>query len=131
MQIRIATAPVSWGVLMKDTPNVLPYDTVLNQIREAGYNGTELGPYGYLPFDIPKLREELGSRDLSLISAFTIFNFLEAKNDEVVYREALETVQVLSAMKCDYLVLSDALFVVPNRARSKKLGEKECDLLSD
>ena len=117
MQIRIATAPVSWGVLMKDTPNVLPYNTVLNQIREAGYNGTELGPYGYLPFDIPKLREELGSRDLSLISAFTIFNFLEAKNDEVVYREALETVQVLSAMKCDYLVLSDALFVVPNRAK--------------
>ena len=47
MQIQIATAPVSWGVLMKDTPNVPPYQVVLDQIKKAGYHGTELGPYGY------------------------------------------------------------------------------------
>jgi len=116
MKINIATAPVSWGVLMKDTPNVPPFHVVLDQIKEAGYTGTELGPYGYLPFDIPKLSDELERRGLSLVSAFTIFNFLEAKGDKVVYREALETVQVLAAMKCNYLVLSDALFVVKNRA---------------
>ena len=72
MQIQIATAPVSWGVLMKDTPNVPPYQVVLDQIRKAGYHGTELGPYGYLPFDIPQLTDELASRSLSLISAFII-----------------------------------------------------------
>ena len=42
MQIDIATAPVSWGVLMKDTPNVPPYTQVLDGIKAAGYNGTEL-----------------------------------------------------------------------------------------
>ena len=36
--------------LMKDTPNVPPYSQVLDEIQEAGYVGTELGPYGYLPF---------------------------------------------------------------------------------
>lgn len=117
MHIQIATAPVSWGVLMKDTPNVLPYNVVLDQIKEAGYSGTELGPYGYLPFDIPKLRDELDSRGLKLISAFTIFNFLQGEKDERVYREALETAHVLAAMGCEYMVLSDALFVVENRAR--------------
>lgn len=117
MHIQIATAPVSWGVLMKDTPNVLPYNVVLDQIKEAGYSGTELGPYGYLPFDIPKLRDELDSRELKLISAFTIFNFLQGEKDERVYREALETAHVLAAMGCEYMVLSDALFVVENRAR--------------
>ena len=117
MHIQIATAPVSWGVLMKDTPNVLPYNIVLDQIKEAGYSGTELGPYGYLPFDIPKLRDELDSRELKLISAFTIFNFLQGEKDERVYREALETAHVLAAMGCEYMVLSDALFVVENRAR--------------
>ena len=116
MQIQIATAPVSWGVLMKDTPNVPPYEVVLDQIKTAGYSGTELGPYGYLPFDISQLNDELTSRDLSLISAFVIFNFLKGQKDEIVYREALETVEVLSAMKCEYLVLSDALFVEANRA---------------
>jgi inosose dehydratase len=117
MNINIATAPVSWGVLMKDTPNVPPYNVVLDQIKAAGYTGTELGPYGYLPFDIPKLRDELDSRDLKLISAFTIFNFLRGKADETVYREAFETMQVLSALGCEYIVLSDTLFVVENRAR--------------
>lgn len=117
MNIQIATAPVSWGVLMKDTPNVPPYTVVLDQIKEAGYSGTELGPYGYLPFSIPKLREELESRELQLISAFTIFNFLHGKADETVYNEALETAQILSAMGCTYLVLSDTLFVVEQRAQ--------------
>ncbi len=116
MNIRVATAPVSWGVLMKDTPNVPPYHVVLDQIKEAGYTGTELGPYGYLPFDIPKLQDELDSRGLTLISAFTIFNFVEGQRDEVVYREALETVQVLSALGCGHIVLSDTLFVDKNRA---------------
>lgn len=117
MKIQIATAPVSWGVLMKDTPNVPPYNVVLDQIQEAGYTGTELGPYGYLPFDIPKLKDELDSRGLKLISAFTIFNFVEGKNDEVVYREAFETMQVLSALGCEHIVLSDTLFVDENRAQ--------------
>ena len=130
MQVRIATAPVSWGVLMKDTPNVPPYSRVLDEIQEAGYVGTELGPYGYLPFDIPKLRDELEGRGLTLTSAFTIFNFLAGKEDETVYREALETAQVLSAMGCQYIVLSDVLFVVDNRAARAGRIRKE-DSLSD
>lgn len=117
MKIKIATAPVSWGVLMKDTPNVPPYTQVLDEIKAAGYSGTELGPYGYLPFDIPKLRDALASRELTLISAFTIFNFLHGKDDECVYREALETVEVLSALGCEHIVLSDTLFVVEKRSR--------------
>ncbi len=117
MHIRIATAPVSWGVLMKDTPNVPPYNQVLDEIRDAGYTGTELGPYGYLPFDVAKLREELDSRGLTLVSAFTLLNFRDPHSQEDVYREALETAQVLSAMGCRVLTLSDALFVDPNRAR--------------
>lgn len=130
MKVRVATAPVSWGVLMKDTPNVPPYGQVLDGIQEAGYVGTELGPYGYLPFEVPKLRDELERRGLTLISAFTIFNFLAGKEDETVYREALETVQVLSAMGCGHIVLSDVLFTVENRAKRAGRIRRE-DSLSD
>lgn len=130
MQVRIATAPVSWGVLMKDTPNVPPYSQVLDEIQEAGYVGTELGPYGYLPFDVPKLRDDLERRGLTLTSAFTIFNFLAGKDDETVYREALETAEVLAAMGCDYIVLSDVLFVVENRGGRAGRIRRE-DSLSD
>ena len=130
MKVRIATAPVSWGVLMKDTPNVPPYSQVLDEIQEAGYVGTELGPYGYLPFDVPKLRDDLERRGLTLTSAFTIFNFLAGKDDETVYREALETAEVLAAMGCDYIVLSDVLFVVENRGGRAGRIRRE-DSLSD
>ena len=47
MSMRVASAPVSWGV-MENIP--LPEDysagRVLDEITEAGYSGTELGPYG-------------------------------------------------------------------------------------
>ena len=39
MKVRVASAPCSWGVLMKDTPNVPPYSQVLDEIEEAGYKG--------------------------------------------------------------------------------------------
>ena len=120
MQIDIATAPVSWGVLMKDTPNVPPYTQVLDGIKAAGYNGTELGPYGYLPFDIPKLRDQLLQRQLKLISAFTIVNFIDPHGLSDVYQEAITTAQVLSALDCSWIVLSDALFVADHR--SKRAG---------
>ncbi|MEM7035028.1 MAG: sugar phosphate isomerase/epimerase [Chloroflexota bacterium] len=117
MHINIATAPVSWGVLMKDTPNVPPYSQVLDEIKEAGYTGTELGPFGYLPLDIEKVKDELGARGLKLISAFTIFNMVEGKNDAEVYEEAITTAKTLSALDCEHIVLSDALFVDDNRAK--------------
>jgi len=117
MNIKIGTAPVSWGVLMKDTPNVPPYGQVLDEIKAAAYTGTELGPYGYLPFDLPKLRDELASRGLTLLSAFTLVNLLDPQALPEVYQEALTTAKVLSALGCQQIVLSDSLFVVENRAR--------------
>ena len=47
-KIRVGNAPVSWGVYEADRPNP-PFARVLDDIAAAGYEGTELGPYGYLP----------------------------------------------------------------------------------
>ena len=116
MQIKLATAPVSWGVVMKDTPNVPPFAQVLDEMREAGYSGTELGPYGYLPLDQNQLREELDSRGLTLISAYVQVNFIDPQAQANVYEEALITVRLLSAMKCKLVTLSDSLFASDKRA---------------
>lgn len=116
MNIKIATAPVSWGVIMKDTPNVPPWDTVLKEISEAGYTGTELGPYGFLPQDTNVLKPRLEELGLTLISAYVQINLVDppAKQDE--YDETIATTKVLSAMDCEWVVLSDALFFNANRA---------------
>jgi inosose dehydratase len=60
---------VSWAVYEAGRPNP-SYATVLDAIAAAGYEGTELGPYGYLPTDPGALRRELESRHLALGSSF-------------------------------------------------------------
>jgi len=120
MNIKIATAPVSWGVVMKDTPNVPPYSQVLDEMVEAGYTGTELGPYGFLPFDENQLRDDLESRGLTLLSAYVQVNFLDPRSQSDVYDEALETVRLLLKMNCELVTLSDSLFA--SEIRTKRAG---------
>ena len=117
MQIKIASAPVSWGVIMKDTPNVPPWEQVLQEISAAGYSGTELGPFGFLPQDKELLTERLDELGLSLLAAYVQINLVDpaAKQDE--YDETMATTRLLSQMGCEWVVLSDALFFDDNRAR--------------
>src|SRR5258708_3886806 len=116
MQIRVATAPVSWGVLMKDTPNVPLWNTVLEQIREAGYTGTELGPYGYLPQDKAILQAKLRELGLTLLSAYVQINLVDPPAHQDEYDETMQTTKLLSSMGCEWVVLSDKLFASKNRA---------------
>jgi len=54
MPIRIATAPVSWGILeVEGWARQQTYGEVLDEMVQAGYAGTELGPTASCP-RIPK-----------------------------------------------------------------------------
>lgn len=131
MNIKIATAPVSWGVIMKDTPNVPHWDTVLEQISEAGYTGTELGPYGFLSQDTSILRPRLNELGLTLISAYVQINLVDpsAKQDE--YDETITSTKILSELGCEWVVLSDLLFASDNRAKRAGRIRPEDGLSSD
>lgn len=120
MEIRIATGPVSWGVIMKDTPNVPPWNRVLDEMQQAGYSGTELGPYAFMPLDPVRLSDELARRGLILTSAYTIVNLVNPAARQEEYDEALETIAFLGKMGCEWLVLSDALLV--DLGRSARAG---------
>lgn len=65
-KLRLGTAPDSWGVWFPSDPLQLPWERFLNEAAQSGYQWIELGPYGYLPTDPGRLRDELGSRGLSL-----------------------------------------------------------------
>src|SRR5207248_1950775 len=56
MKLRIGTAPISWGVLLPSDPKQTPWNRFLDEVAAAGYEGTELGPYGYLPTDSTRLK---------------------------------------------------------------------------
>jgi hypothetical protein len=62
--LRLGTAPDSWGVWFPDDPKQVPWHQFLNEAAAAGYTAVELGPFGYLPTEPEQLRDELGRRGL-------------------------------------------------------------------
>jgi inosose dehydratase len=70
--IRIANAPCSWGVLEFEglQDEKIDYGQMLDELRETGYSGTELGDWGYMPTDPSLLKAELERRKLALVGAF-------------------------------------------------------------
>jgi inosose dehydratase len=71
-KLHLGTAPDSWGVWFPDDPAQIPWTGYLDEVQAAGYTLTELGPYGYLPTDPARLRDELEKRSLALTGG-TVF----------------------------------------------------------
>lgn len=69
---KLGNAPCSWGTIegTGTESERIPYARMLDELVEAGYQGTELGDYGFLPTDAAVLRRELESRDLTMLGAY-------------------------------------------------------------
>lgn len=110
MGIRAATAPINWGIMEHvEFPAAYPYGRVLDEMAAAGYSGTELGPYGFLPSDSAVLRQELDKRSLTLCSAFVDIELgnksAHAESQAYVARSA----KLISEAGARLLVLSDRI----------------------
>ncbi|PRY33112.1 TIM barrel protein [Pseudosporangium ferrugineum] len=64
-RLHLGSCPDSWGVWYSDDPRQTPWDRFLDELAAAGYRWLELGPYGYLPTDPARLRDELDRRGLA------------------------------------------------------------------
>ncbi|MBF6181389.1 TIM barrel protein [Nocardia otitidiscaviarum] len=69
--LRIAAAPISWGVCeVPGWGHVLDAHTVLAEMAALGITATEFGPPDYLPADPLALRAQLGEHGLTAIGGF-------------------------------------------------------------
>jgi len=107
MNIKIGSAPDSWGVWFFSDSKQTPWNRFLDEIVEAGYEWTELGPYGYLPTNLNLLRSELDKRGLKVSATFV----MRALEDNALWPEIEQEVvgagQLLAALGAKYLVLID------------------------
>ncbi|MPZ63681.1 MAG: TIM barrel protein [Propionibacteriales bacterium] len=105
-RIRLGTAPDSWGVWFPEDERQTPWHRFLDEVVEAGYEWIELGPYGYLPTDAAPLRDELGTRGLSL-SGGTVFAGLHRGGEalEQAIEDCRTEARLLTALGARYLVL--------------------------
>lgn len=108
--MKIANAPCSWGVLEFNLQGKSPnYTQVLDEMHAIGYNGTELGDWGFMPNDPAQLRDELEARELTLLGAFVPVAFMDADSHEAGKQTALQHARLLAdtAGEIPFIVLSD------------------------
>ncbi|HEX2620242.1 MAG TPA: TIM barrel protein [Phototrophicaceae bacterium] len=123
MTIQIASAPVSWGIYeFEGIAPKYPYTRVLDEIKDTGYTGIELGPYGYLPTDPDVLRTELTKRGLQLLSAFVPVKLVDPTAHEAGAQAALKVGKLLAAVGAKFIVLADDNGSVPELV--KQAGQR-------
>lgn len=110
MTLQIGTAPDSWGVWFPNDARQMPWQRVLDEVVEAGYDAVELGPYGYLPTDAKVLRHELDKRKLRVPAAFISGNLVDADTWPVLERQITEVGTLAAALGARHLVLIPEMY---------------------
>jgi inosose dehydratase len=127
--IRVANAPCSWGVLEFESPTPpAPAAQVLDEMMAAGYVGTELGDWGFLPTEPRTLSADVGRRGLSLAGAFVPVALARREAIDAGIEHAVRLARLLAgAGAADaMIVLSDDNATVPNRtARAGRVREED------
>ncbi|AEG34438.1 Inosose dehydratase (plasmid) [Thermus thermophilus] len=96
-QLRFGNAPCSWGTI-EGIGQGVPYGQMLDELKETGYEGSELGDYGYMPTDPVRLREEFVRRGLTLLGAFEGVYLREASEHGPGEARALRTARLMAAL---------------------------------
>ena len=119
--IKIANAPCSWGALEFELEGKAPdYVQVLNEIVETGYEGTELGDWGFMPTDPQKLSEEIHGRNLKLLGAFVPVALKKPECHQPGIEVAVRTARLMAAVEGDlpFIILADENGSIPERTQN-------------
>lgn len=121
-KLLVGNAPCSWGTLEfeESKGEQIPFHRMLDELAEAGYTGTELGDWGYMPTDPVVLKAELQKRGLVMLGAFVPVALKEPSAHDGGIANAVKTARLLAAVggtPAPYLVLADDNGKSPERTR--------------
>lgn len=105
-QVRLASAPINWGIETPDGAGNPSADEVLQNSADAGYTGFELGPLHYLGADATAIGNRLAAYGLDAVAFWVAVPLAQPFGGvaEAGIREALET---LNAVGAQHLLVSD------------------------
>ena len=123
-------APDSWGVLDYPGPSwEQSYEQMLDEMVEAGYTGTELGPYGFFPTDPKVLQPQLTKRRLKLLASFVPVKMTDPAASTAVIDRIRKVGNLLATLKAPFLVMADDQSLERN-AFSGRVYDPGCPTLS-
>jgi inosose dehydratase len=129
-RFQFASAPDSWGVLDYPGPSwEQSYETMLDEMVQAGYTGSELGPYGFFPTDPKILQPELEKRKLKLLASFVPVKMTDPGASKAVIERIRKVGNLLAALKAPFLVIADDQSNERN-AFSGRAYDKDCPTLT-
>ena len=111
-----SNAPCSWGVAYP-TGNAVGWRQYLDEVAAAGYKGTELGPFGYLPKDAVLVGDELARRGLTVVGATHVHTFADPASLPTLLADLREEGAILQSLGAQHLVVMDESAFYPD-ARS-------------
>ncbi len=107
MRVKLANSPDSWGVWFPSEPRQVPWQRYLVEVAQAGYTGTELGPYGYLPTNPAELRAALDTHGLQLTAGFVMLPLENPTTYATVESRTLRVAELVASAGAGFLVLID------------------------
>jgi inosose dehydratase len=119
--IKVANAPCSWGVLEFELEGeAAGYTRVLDEMVETGYQGTELGDWGFMPTEPEVLKQAVHSRGLVLLGAFVPVMLKDAQAHQAGMEAAVRTARLLAEVQGDlpFIVLADDNGKIPTRTQN-------------
>lgn len=132
--ILIANAPCSWGALEFDLDGKSAnYMTVLQEMVETGYVGTELGDWGFMPTSPSELSSVLADKKLELLGAFVPVALADEKNHDEGVKKALQVADLMfeAGYKNAFVVLADDNGTVTERTKNAGRITKEMGLTDE
>jgi inosose dehydratase len=129
-RFQFASAPDSWGVLDYRGPSwEQSYEKMLDEMVQAGYSGSELGPYGFFPTDSKILEPQLEKRKLKLLGAFVPVKMTDPAAGKTVIERIRKVGNLLATLRAPFLVMADDQSPERN-AFSGRVYDKGCLTLS-
>lgn len=96
--ITITCAPCCWGVDDVKNPHLPPWERVLDEAAAAGFGGLELGPYGYMPLDVPRVGAALDARAIRIVAGTIFDDLVNPANRESLLRQTDEICAFITAL---------------------------------
>jgi inosose dehydratase len=121
--MRVGNAPCSWGTLEFEGVKAdgVGYSQMLDELKETGYTGTELGDWGYMPTESTALKGELSKRGVAMLGAFVPVALKNESVHESGVTTAVRTARLIASVASDekpFLVLADDNGTVAERTRN-------------
>ena len=105
----IGATPSSWGIFTWSSADPYPWEVVLHEASAAGYDGVELGRYGFFPSDPTQLRGALGQLHLQLVAGLLAGPLGNRSEEEQMFETAEAICSLLASAGGRHLVVLDAV----------------------